>query len=139
MYIEQVKAGGWRQERVKLPTRGEDTKMWQHWAQQYLVSRMCYDVALAGHKTTGWLRCQLRAQSVSEKVELLSLMQKRAKCANGEWRFCTDVSPTSIYKVNKVTVDENVQWPRIKFVKTQLLFQIKWSPKDNSYAGEILD
>jgi hypothetical protein len=54
-------------------------------------------------------------------------------------RFCTDVSQTSINKVNKVTVDENVQRPRIKFTKKQLLFQIKWSPKDNSYTGEILD
>jgi len=81
---------------------------------------MCYNVALPGHKTTRWLHCQLGALSVSEKVEFLSLMQKRKKCANGEWRFCTIVSQTSINKVNKVIVDENVQRPRIKFVKTQL-------------------
>lgn len=57
--------------------------------------------SITGHKT-GWLRFQ----------------------------FCTDVSQTSINKVNTVTVDENVQRPRIKFVKTQLLFQIKCSPRD---------
>jgi hypothetical protein len=73
---------------------------------------MCYNVALPGHKTTGWLRCQLRALSGSEKVELLSLMQKRAVC---KWRMkVLHRCFTPINKVNKVNIDENVQRPRIR-------------------------
>jgi hypothetical protein len=58
--------------------------MWQHLAELCLVDRLRYDAALPGHKTRSWLRCLLRALSVSEKLDLLSLMQTRVKCANGE-------------------------------------------------------
>jgi len=29
-YIRNITDREWRQDRVKVPTRGEDTKMWQH-------------------------------------------------------------------------------------------------------------